>query len=321
MNPLNGFTGSVALSHGPVPSGLTCQAFIPATLTSSVAQSSLSCTSTVAGSYPVTVTGTSGTLIHTTIAVFTFTSTTSPDFRVSAHTPVTFASGSTATSSITVAALAGFYYLVALSSSVSPSTGLSVSLNPQSIVYGSGTSTATFSSSTPGSYRVTITGTYGSLVHTAAVQVTVTAPGTSTPDISLSTDHSSLSFSSGTSGTAAITVAPQNGFSGSITLDVTAPTGVSCSLSSTNIHTSGTSTLTCNSSTEGDYTVTVRATGGASPHTTTVNVHVAGVSPAAPAPSTILGLAPALFYGIIAVIIIVAGAGMVLILRSRGSKP
>jgi hypothetical protein len=68
----------------------------------------------------------------------------------------------------------------------------------------------------------------------------------------------------------------------------------------------------------GEYTVTIKATGGTSLHTATVNLHVADVSPAAPAPSRILGLAPAIFYGIIVGMIAVVFAGTVLVLRLRG---
>jgi hypothetical protein len=81
----------------------------------------------------------------------------------------------------------------------------------------------------------------------------------------------------------------------------------------------GTSTLTCNGGTAGDYIITIKATAETGLHSTTVNVHVSGVSPAAPAPSMILGLAPTIFYGIIAGIIAVVVAGTALVLRLRGA--
>ncbi|OLE88459.1 MAG: hypothetical protein AUF79_13260 [Crenarchaeota archaeon 13_1_20CM_2_51_8] len=319
IGSLNGFVGTVSLTD-IAPIGLSCNAMSPNKVLSS-GTATILCVATIAGTYLLTVTGKSGPLIHSVAATFKFTSTVSPDFTISATTPVSFSSGFAATSSVRVTAQNGFYSQVALTASVSPNTGLSVSLNPATFVYGSGTSTATFSSSsTPGSYTVTITGTYGSVIRTATVQVRVTAAGTGTPDFTIIPNASSLSFNSGASGTATIAVAPQNGFTGTITLAVTSPTGVSCSLSSRSIESSGTSTLTCNSNTAGDYTVTITATGGASPHTNTVSVHVAAVSPA-PAPSTILGLAPAIFYGIIAGTIVVVIAGMVLVLRAKRSGP
>ena len=147
----------------------------------------------------------------------------------------------------------------------------------------------------------------------------MTPQGTSTPDVTLTPSVTSLKFDSGTSGSATMTVAPQSGFTGTIALAVATPAGISCILSPASIQSSGTSILTCNSSTAGDYTVTILAAGGASPHTTTLNVHVAAVSPAPPGPSTILGLAPATFFGIIVGIIALVVAGTVLVLRRRGS--
>jgi len=210
-----------------------------------------------------------------------------------------------------------FDHYVVLSDQVSPSSGLTIEFNPTALYPGD--SIATFHSSTPGSYTVTITGTYGSQSQTAIVHVTVAALATGTPDVTLKPSAASLSFNSGTSGTTTIIVAPQNVFTGTITLAVATPTGVSCVLSPTSISSSGTSTLTCNGSTAGDYTVTITATGGAGPHTTTVSVHVAAVLPAAPVPSTILGLSPAVLYGIIGAIIIFVVSGTVLVLR-RSSR-
>lgn len=310
VNPLNGFSDSVSLSDSPLPSGLNCQPINPSTITGS-GTSSLSCISTTAGSYPITITGTSGSLTETATATFTFTAP--PDFSLDATPSASFASGSTGTSTVTISGQNGFDNYVTLSAQVSPTSGLTISFNPTSLYPGE--STATFSSSTAGSYTVTIKGTSGSTEHTTIVDVTVTG----TPDVSLAARTTSLSFNSGASATDMITIAPQNGFTGTVTLAVTSPTGVSCSLDPTSVPSSGTSTLTCNSSRAGDYPVTITATGGASPHTTTVNVHVAAVSPTAPAPSTILGLDPAVFYGIIGAVVLVVVAGTVLVLRGKRS--
>jgi len=312
VNPLNGFSDTVVLSDSSLPSELDCQPFNPSTITGS-GTSSLSCTSTTAGSYPVTITGTNGSLTETATATFTFTMP--PDFSLDATPSASFASGSTGTSTITISSQNGFDNYVTLSAQVSPTSGLTVSFNPATLYPGQ--STATFSSTTAGSYTVSIKGTSGSTEHTTIVDVTVMG----TPDVSLTTSTTSLSFNSGTSATDTITISPQNGFTDTVTLAVTSPTGVSCSLDPTSIQSSGTSTLTCNSSTAGDYLVTITATGGATLHETTVNVHVAAVSPTAPAPSTILGLDPAVFYGIIGVAILVVVVGTALALRARRSGP
>ena len=317
IGSVNGFAGTVSLTD-VATAGLTCDEITPNNVISS-GMATILCNASIAGTYLLTVTGTSGPLTHSITATFKFTSMVSPDFTISATTPISFFSGSVATSSVTVTAENGFYSLVTLTANVSPHTGLSVSLNPTTFVYGSGISTASFSSSTSGSYLVTITGTYGSMIRTATLEVTVTPQRTSTPDVTLTPNVASLSFDSGTSGSATITVAPQSGFTGAIALAVATPAGISCILSPTSIQSSGTSILTCNSSTAGDYTVTILAAGGASSHTTTVNVHVAAVSPAASSPWTILGLAPATFFGIVVGIIALVVAGTVLVLRPRGS--
>jgi uncharacterized membrane protein len=218
-----------------------------------------------------------------------------------------------------VSSLGGFEQQVNLTSAVYPSIGLSVSVNPQSFVRGSGTSTATFSSSTPGDYTVTITGTSKSVSHTTKIIVAVTLAGP--PDFAISASSNSLNLAAGNPGTTRITITPYNGFTGSIRLAVSAPAGVSCDLSTTSIQSLGESTLTCSCRIAGYYTVTIGATGGAGPHTTTVDVHVVEVSPASPTPSTIRELTSAFFYGIIGVIIMVVVAGTVLTLRrSRLSK-
>src|SRR5207244_11791054 len=100
--------------------------------------STIRCDASIAWTYLLTVTGTSGPLTHSITATFKFTSMVSPDFTISATTPISFFSGSVATSSVTVTAENGFYSLVTLTANVSPHTGLSVSLNPTTFVYGSG---------------------------------------------------------------------------------------------------------------------------------------------------------------------------------------
>jgi hypothetical protein len=319
VSPINGFTGTVTLSDPSLPANLTCTAIDPSSIPNGSGHATVSCGSSVAGTYNVTIIGTSDAIRHSATATFRFATSAPPEFTISAITLLSFAASSTATSSVTVSSLGGFDRQVNLTATVYPSIGLSVSMNPQSFVSGSGTSTATFSSSTPGDYTVTITGTSESLSHTTKIIVAVTLTGP--PDFAISASSNSLNVEAGNPGTTRITITPYNGFTGSIALAVSAPAGVSCDLSTTSIQSSGESTLTCSSRIAGDYTVTIGATGGAGPHTATVDLHVAAVSPAAPSPSTIRGVTSALFYVIIGVIIMVVVAGTVLALRrSRLSK-
>jgi uncharacterized membrane protein len=211
----------------------------------------------------------------------------------------------------------GFDSEVNLTATVYPSTGLSISLIPPRLVLGSGTTTASFSASVPGDYTVTITGVSKPLSHTITIVVAVTLTGQ--PDFEISASFSSINIEAGNPSMTRITVTPSNGFAGAVTLVVAAPAGISCNLSPTSIQSSGTSTLTCNSSRAGYYAITIKATGGTGLHTATVNVHVTAVSPAALAPSTILGLSPVIFYGVLAGIIGVVVAGTVLVLGRRDS--
>ena len=99
-----------------------------------------------------------------------------PDFGLVANpTSVSFAAGGSATSTISLTASGGFTGTVGLTASSAPA-GVATTCVPASIS-GSQTSTCTFSAANAGSYSVTITGTSGTLVHTAAVSVTVTAAG------------------------------------------------------------------------------------------------------------------------------------------------
>jgi len=290
----------------------------PSTIPNGSGTATLSCSSIVAGTYTVTITGVSEGIRHNATRTFTFAAFTFPDFMITAVSLVTLTSGTTATSTITVIPQGGFDSQVNLTATINPNVGLLVSLNPQDLVLGSESSTATFSSSTPGDYAVTIEGSTKSLSHTTMVIVAVIL--TDIPDFAISAISGYINIGTGNSGSTRITITPNNGFTGTVSLVVKAPAGVLCSLSPTTVQSSGESTLTCNRTTAGDYAVTITATGGASKHTTTVNVHVAAVSPVGPVPSTTLGLLPVVSYGIIAGLIVVVAAGTVLAIRSRRSK-
>jgi len=104
---------------------------------------------------------------------------TTADFTISSNSSnLTIQSGSTGTSTINLSSQNSFSGTVNMSTAVSPS-GLTASLVPSGVVLsagGSGSSTLSVSSATPGSYSVTVTGTSGSLSHSTLVTVTVTPP-------------------------------------------------------------------------------------------------------------------------------------------------
>ena len=180
-NPVNGFTGNITLSESPIPPDLKCTAIDPATIPNGYVNATFSCSSAAPRTYKVTIIGTSGSLSHNATTTFTFTAFASPNFTIIATSSMSFTSGLTATSNVRVNPENGFYSDVILTTTISPDSGLSVSLTPSSIIHGSGTSTTTFISSMPGNYTVTITATGGAIQHTTTVNVHVAAESHAPP--------------------------------------------------------------------------------------------------------------------------------------------
>src|SRR5213080_1789871 len=165
-----------------------------------------------------------------------------PDFALTA-TPesVSFDSGLSATSTISLHSTGGFTGTVDLTATSSPA-GISVTCVPSGIS-GTQTSTCTLGGSTPGSYTVTVTGTNESLVHTTSIGVTVTAPPT--PDFSISANPANVAFVADQSATSTISLTSTGGFTGAVALTAaSALSGVTASCAPSTI--SGSQTSTCN---------------------------------------------------------------------------
>lgn len=116
--------------------------------------------------------------------VMIYASGASANFTLSASpSSQSVTAGSNTSYTASVSPQNGFTGTVSLSASGAPS-GVTASFSPASISGGSGSSTlnvTTSSSTAAGTYTLTITGTSGSLTHTAAVSLTVTAPISCTP--------------------------------------------------------------------------------------------------------------------------------------------
>ncbi len=179
-NAANGFTGSVAVAFTGLPSGVTAS---PSTLTlqPGAAQSiTLSASAAAAaGAFTVTATGTSGTLSSTaTVSVVVAVPPPAPDFSLSL-TPASLsiqAGAAGVSTSVLAAPVNGFTGTVAVALSGLPTgvtaTPATLSLTPgaaQSITLTAG------SSAVAASATVIFTATSGSLSHTAALALTVTA--------------------------------------------------------------------------------------------------------------------------------------------------
>ncbi len=106
-------------------------------------------------------------------------SAATPDFTLGASpSSVTTAQGATGTSTVSVAAQGGFAGTVSLAASGLP-TGASSSFSNSQVAAG-GSATLTLSSGTAaaGTYAVTLTGTSGTLTHTASISWTISSGGT-----------------------------------------------------------------------------------------------------------------------------------------------
>src|SRR2546425_3144806 len=161
---IHGFNGTVVLTEA-VPSNLTCEPISPATITGN-STATISCHPTAASTYPVTIIGRSGSLVHTSTFVIT-----AVDFYLSASpTSISVNINATGVSTITVAALNGFGGNVTIDSS-NP-TGLMTTLSSNSVI-GSGSLNLGVSSFAVGTYTVVITGTNGPLIRPTPLTVHV----------------------------------------------------------------------------------------------------------------------------------------------------
>ena len=177
-----------------------------------------------------------------------------PDFSLSAApASSSVIPGQSGAATITVTAANGFNSAVTLTCTAGLPSGASCSFVPPSVTPGLAPVTSTLtiatSATTPASTsNVTVTGTFGSLSHDTTVGLTV-----ATPAADFTMAASALlpaSVSAGGSATSTITVAPINGFNGTVNLACSGITGggtpaPTCSFSPSSVaNGSGTSTLT-----------------------------------------------------------------------------
>jgi hypothetical protein len=278
VTPSGGYTGTVSFRVAGLPSGAT-GTFTPGSVTTS-GSSTLSVTTTTAvaaGSYPLTITGTDGTLTHTASVTLVVNAPIVGDFSISASpASQTVQAGNATSYTATIVPTGGFTGTVALSASGLP-TGASASFNPGSVTGGSGSSTLTITTSAAtaaGSYTITITGTNGPLVHSTTVTLVVTAP----PNFTISASPASVSVRRGSSGSYTITIGSQNGFAATVNLTVSGvPSRTTATFSPASVTGSGSSTLTISparNASRGTFTPTITGSSGTLTHSTTVSLTV-----------------------------------------------
>jgi kumamolisin len=169
-----GFSSAIALSASGQPTGVTV-AFSPTSIAAPGSGTSTAtftvASTTVAGTYSITITGTGGGITHTATVSLTVTAAVTGSFTVSVSpTSGYLARGQSGYAVVTVTASGGFDSAVALSATGIP-TGVTGSFSPTSVT-GSGTSdfTLTVANNAPtGTSTITITGTSGSVKKTATL--------------------------------------------------------------------------------------------------------------------------------------------------------
>jgi uncharacterized membrane protein len=231
-------------------------------------------TSIAAGTYPLTITATSGATIHS--AAVTLVVTAPPDFSLSATpTGQNLVAGASAAYTAGVASLNGFAGDVALSLAGLPSGVGTASFSPQ-VIAGAGTSqltVTTLPTAPGGTYPLTITGTAGSVTHNVAVTFVVSAR-----DFALSVSPSSVTISRGQSAQYTAGVSVVGGSVGNVSLTVAGlPAGTTAVFSPNPIGSPGSSAFTVktkSSTRRGTYTLQITGTSGSLVHKATATLIV-----------------------------------------------
>jgi len=299
VTSINGFSGNVTLVATPSSTALHCW-FTTLTNTATVAvpvvryysyyppsygpaYQYLTCSAArPAGAYSVKITGTSGSLSHTLLLNITIT-----DFTMSGPSSISLNAGTSKTESISLTSLSGFSGKIDLTET-SPSSLLSSC--PESVILtpnNPSTVTCSLYSPTAGTYSFTVTGAFVCIdcyfdgIDSNSISTSVTVIGPSVSDFYIAANPSSLTIMTGSSITSTLTSTSFNGFSGSVSLSVSAPAGLTASINPTsvNVASGGTATsvltITATSSTPtGSYNVTVTGTSGSQTHSILVTVNV-----------------------------------------------
>jgi hypothetical protein len=175
-----------------------------------------------------------------------------PDFSLTANAPTsaTVTAGNDASYVLTLTARNGFSSGVSLACSSMPS-GTNCSFSPANPVTPTSPGTSeivtvsTASTTSAGTYPLTVTGTSGSLTP-QTITLTLTVQGSQTPSFSIGASPTSSSLNPGTSAAYSISVTPQNAFNSLVSLTCSVPSNdkLGCSLNPTSIMPGTTSTLT-----------------------------------------------------------------------------
>ncbi len=189
------------------------------------------------GDYEITVTGTSGLLEHSVTIPLKIVETTPPpiqDFSIEASpTALTIQQGLSNTSVISVTSINSFNKPVELAVTSAPILGVNTTLNASVITPPPDSYALSIlmvevaSSTTPGTFIITVAGESNSLEHSINITLEVIRPPIPpAPDFSINSFPTSLTIEQGETATATITVTSLDGFEGTVSLTVT-PSSIS----------------------------------------------------------------------------------------------
>jgi PKD domain len=219
------------------------------------------------GTYAASLTVTDNAGVASTPVIRTITVA---DFSLSATpTSQTVTAGGSATFTVGVTPSSGFTGTVTFSIAGLPS-GATASFTPTTVQTSGSTSlkVTTNSSTPPGNYVLAISGSTGSLTHTANVTLAVTG------DFSISVAPSSVTVPAGKDATYTVTIGA--GFTGIVTLSVQGlPKITNARFAPSSIVNSGQSTLTVSpkkNAASGTSTLTITGTGGNASHSATATL-------------------------------------------------
>jgi len=226
------FNSALALSVSGLPAGVRAS-FAPAAIAAPGFGSStltVQASSSVRGSYALTVMATGGGITKTASLLLTVASSSSLSI-VAAASSISLTPGSHGTVSLFVSASSGFNSPVALAASGLPA-GLTAAFSPITLTTPYGSDLLTLSASaglSGGTYPVTITASGGGKSSSVGIVVTVD----SAAGFTMTASPASLNIAPGGTGTSRITLAAVGGFHGQVLVSAgSVPKGISLSYAS-----------------------------------------------------------------------------------------
>jgi len=283
---LYGFVGDVIVGVIGVPSGVTPTYNPTVVHLTSGGTGTTTITLTAAnnlplGHYDATLTGSSGSLYHTTTLPFDVNDSVGDWGGYVVDQSQNIVPTATARWQIVAQSIGGFTGTISLNVSGLP-PGATASFNPPQIVGGAGSTVLSVATTNtipaPGVYPLTVTGTNGILVHTTTVYMAVSNSLANFTG-SVSPAQGTVSASGGTSASFTVSITPTNGGAGDISLVAQGmPAGVTASFVPPTVPgSSGTSTFTLTASggtPPGTYQIYINASGSGAFHQNSVTLVV-----------------------------------------------